>query len=113
MLSKKDIEELATGAVKSYFNTCNLISPQIQENDKTPDWDGFLNIYKTKKDIRGNYLGCLRVQVKGIKVNKFKVKESYPVETVFLNNARSEGFVFFVVEVKEEGASKIFYKMKN
>ena len=111
MLSKKDIEELATGAVKSYFNTCNLISPQIQENDKTPDWDGFLNIYKTKKDIRGNYLGCLRVQVKGIKVNKFKVKESYPVETVFLNNARSEGFVFFVVEVKEEGASKIFYKM--
>ena len=39
MLSKKDIEELATGAVKRYFNTCNLISPQIQENDKTPDWD--------------------------------------------------------------------------
>ena len=24
MLSKKDIEELATGAVKRYFNTCNL-----------------------------------------------------------------------------------------
>lgn len=43
MLSKKDIEELATGAVKRYFNTCNLISPQIQENDKTPDWDGELN----------------------------------------------------------------------
>ena len=42
MLSKKDIEELATGAVKRYFNTCNLISPQIQENDKTPDWDGYL-----------------------------------------------------------------------
>lgn len=36
MLSKKDIEELATGAVKRYFNTCNLVSPQIQENDKTP-----------------------------------------------------------------------------
>ena len=34
MLSKKDIEELATGAVKRYFNTCNLVSPQIQENDK-------------------------------------------------------------------------------
>lgn len=39
MLSKKDIEELATGAVKRYFNTCNLVSPQIQENDKTPDWE--------------------------------------------------------------------------
>ena len=48
MLSKKDIEELATGAVKRYFNTCNLISPQIQENDKTPDWDGELNLYETK-----------------------------------------------------------------
>lgn len=45
MLSKKDIEELATGAVKRYFNTCNLVSPQIQENDKTPDWDGELNLW--------------------------------------------------------------------
>lgn len=52
MLSKKDIEELATGAVKRYFNTCNLVSPQIQENDKTPDWDGELNLYENKKDIR-------------------------------------------------------------
>jgi hypothetical protein len=34
MLSKKDIEELATGAVKRYFNTCNLVSPQIQEKYK-------------------------------------------------------------------------------
>ena len=51
MLSKKDIEELATGAVKRYFNTCNLVSPQIQENDKTPDWDGELNLYENKKDI--------------------------------------------------------------
>lgn len=51
MLSKKDIEELATGAVKRYFNTCNLVSPQIQENDKTPDWDGN-SIYTKIKDIR-------------------------------------------------------------
>lgn len=54
MLSKKDIEELATGAVKRYFNTCNLVSPQIQENDKTPDWDGELNLYENKKDISLN-----------------------------------------------------------
>lgn len=51
MLSKKDIEELATGAVKRYFNTCNLVSPQIQENDKTPDWDGELSIYTKIKKI--------------------------------------------------------------
>jgi len=111
MLSKKDIEELATGAVKRYFNTCELISPQIQENDKTPDWDGFLNIYKRKKDIRANYVGSLRIQIKGKQVDEFEEKESFPVETVFLKNSRSEGFVFFVVEVKEDGASRIFYKM--
>ena len=111
MLSKKDIEELATGAVRRYFNTCELISPQIQENDKSPDWDGFLNIYKHKKDIRANYVGSLRIQIKGKQVNDFEEKESFPVETVFLKNSRSEGFVFFVVEVKEDGASRIFYKM--
>ena len=54
MLSKKDIEELATGAVKRYSITRNLVSPQIQENDKTPDWDGELNLYENKKDIRKN-----------------------------------------------------------
>lgn len=29
MLSKKDIEELATGAVKRYFNTCNPLAELI------------------------------------------------------------------------------------
>ena len=61
MLSKKDIEELATGAVKRYFNTCNLISPQIQENDKTPDWDGELNLYENKKHIRNRVCGNARI----------------------------------------------------
>ena len=110
MLSKKDIEELATGAVKRYFNTCNLISPQIQENDKTPDWDGELNLYETKKDIRKNYIGSLRIQVKGKEVSKFKTKETFPIETIFLRNAKNEGFVFFVVEVMSNGDNKIFYK---
>lgn len=110
MLSKKDIEELATGAVRRYFNTCSSISPQIQENDKTPDWDGELFLYNGKKDIRKNFLGSLRIQVKGKEVSKFKDKETFPVETIFLNNARNEGFVFFVVEVMANGNSKIFYK---
>ena len=110
MLSKKDIEELATGAVKRYFNTCNLISPQIQENDKTPDWDGELNLYESKKDIRKNYIGSLRIQVKGKEVSKFKNKETFPIETIFLKNAKNEGFVFFVVEVMSNGDNKIFYK---
>ena len=54
MLSKKDIEELATGAVKRYFNTCNLVSPQIQENDKTPYCDGELKLYENKKNNSKN-----------------------------------------------------------
>lgn len=46
---------MATGAVKRYFNTCNLVSPQIQENDKTPDWDGELNLYENKKILEKLY----------------------------------------------------------
>ena len=85
MLGTKDIEELATGAVKRYFNTCPLISPQIQENDKTPDWDGFLALYKTKKDVRNNYIGRLGVQVKGKEVTKFKEKETFSIDCIFSN----------------------------
>ena len=50
MLGKKDIEELATSAVKCYFNLSNSVSPRISENDKTPDWDGVLSLYKGVKD---------------------------------------------------------------
>ena len=111
MLGKKDIEELATSAVKCYFNLSNSVSPRISENDKTPDWDGVLSLYKGVKDERKNYVGDLKIQIKGREVTEFKEKETYPVETVFLRNSLNEGFVFFVVEVKTDGTNKIFYKM--
>ena len=110
MLGKKDIEELATSAVKRYFNLSKSVSPRISENDKTPDWDGVLSLYKGVKDERKNYVRDLKIQIKGKEVTVFKEKETYPVETVFLRNSLNEGFVFFVVEVKTDGASKIFYK---
>ena len=110
MLGKKDIEELATSAVKCYFNLSNSVSPRISENDKTPDWDGILSLYKGVKDERKNYVGDLKIQIKGREVSVFKGKETYPVETVFLRNSLNDGFVFFVVEVKSDGESKIFYR---
>lgn len=110
MLGKKDIEELATNAVKRYFNLSKSVSPRISENDKTPDWDGELCLYKDVKDERKDYVGSLRIQIKGREVTDFKEKEKYPIETVFLRNSLNEGFVFFVVEVKKDGTSKIFYK---
>lgn len=110
MLKTKDIEELAISAVKSYFNTCALFSPHISDNDKTPDWDGTLDLYEKEKDVRKNFFGSIGIQVKGKLVKDFKGKTSYPVETVFLSNALNKGFIFFVVEVKENGETKIFYK---
>lgn len=110
MLKTKDIEELAISAVKSYFNTCALVSPHISDNDKTPDWDGTLDLYEKEKDVRKNFFGSIGIQVKGKLVKDFKGKTSYPVETVFLSNALNKGFIFFVVKVKENGETKIFYK---
>jgi len=111
MLGKKAVEEIATGAVRNYFNLCKSISPQIQENDKSPDWDGFLYLYEPPKDVRNNYFGSIRIQVKGKQVSSFKNRESYKVEKVFLKNSLNEGCIFFVVEVKNDGSTKIFYKM--
>lgn len=101
MLKTKDIEELAISAVKSYFNTCALVSPHISDNDKTPDWDGTLDLYEKEKDVRKNFFGSIGIQVKGKLVKDFKGKTSYPVETVFLSNALNKGFIFFVVEVRK------------
>ena len=50
---------------------------------------------ENKKDIRKNYIGSLRIQVKGKEVPKFKDKETFPVETVFLEK-RSERRICFL-----------------
>lgn len=48
-MNTRDIEELATNAVKKSILTSKLLSANIYENDKNPLWDGEVYIYKSEQ----------------------------------------------------------------
>ena len=64
-MDNSTIEQLGVNAVTTYLCTSGYISPQIDKNDKTPMWDGFLSVYKKPDQINNdNYSYRIPVQVK-------------------------------------------------
>lgn len=39
-MNKKDIEVLAVNAVRESIAVCDYMEPYLNDNDKTPSWDG-------------------------------------------------------------------------
>ena len=111
-MNKKNIEELATGAVKNSIITSKYLNQYISENDKETLIDGSVDIHgsteKTKKDI----LGKVHIQVKGTLQREISHDEiNYPVEVGALHYYYDiGGIVFFVVYIsKDYGKSCIYY----
>lgn len=108
----KDIEELATNAVKKSILTSKFLSQYISENDKEPSWDGFVYIYsreeKTKKDLYGR----VPVQVKGKYWEDLsKDQIVYSIEIADLKSYLTDGGVLFFVTYIADGGNKerIYY----
>ncbi len=100
------IEQLGVTAVTTYLCTSGYISPQIDKNDKTPMWDGFLFVYKKHDQINiDNFSYRIPVQVKASEYagDSFPSKTSYSVPVINLKNYLNDGgVVFFKVLVKNQ-----------
>ena len=105
------IEKAAVGAVRAYVDSCPRLDSKINENDKTPFWDGDIFVYKSKSIANENFYGRVPVQVKGRKNS-----ESYfLIERKEAEAFRADrGCLFFkvIIQNKPSGAyeaTKIFY----
>lgn len=107
------IEKAAVGAVKNYVDSCPRLDSIINENDKTPFWDGDIFVYKSKSLTNVNFYGRVPVQVKGRSDSTyvFRIKReealAYKVD---------RGCIFFKVIINEDSSgsffpSKILYAM--
>ena len=105
------IEKAAVGAVRAYVDSCPRLDSIINENDKTPFWDGDIFVYKSKSIANENFYGRVPVQVKGRKsptsyfLIKRKDAEAFRAD---------RGCLFFKVIIKDKpsgayDATKIFY----
>lgn len=106
-------ERNAVNAVRDYVDASACLRSYLEENDKTPLWDGSIFVYDGEPDKNPNFVGTLRSQIKGTEVEAFQDKEHFRLTFQELDIYRREGgLFFFVVELLKDDYNqrKIFYR---
>lgn len=106
-----DIEGIAIDEIKSVFNKSDFLVCRLDSNDKTPSWDGAIEVYQKRGDVhkKGDLMGLIPIQVKGKKIKKETRRKrtnkcSYAIEKPDLENYNKRGgSVFFVVHIGPGG----------
>ena len=114
MSTKTQIERIATNSIRTYVDGSNHLRSYIDDNDKTPIWDGSIFVYKDDPDKNENLIGEVKTQIKGRSVSEFRNEEKYSIPLYSIKNyMRGGGVVFFLVEVIKElnWKQKIFYAL--
>lgn len=99
--TNKTIEDAAVNAVRAEVLGNELLEQYITENEKTPFFDGHINVYHHPRKRKEDYQGEIRVQVRGMGVSAFKQdKCKFRVDRTELKAyKKNSGILFFVVEV--------------
>ncbi len=106
-----DIEGIAIDSIKSVFNKSDYMVCRLDTNDKTPSWDGSIEVYHKRGDVhkKGDLVNIIPVQVKGKKIKKETRRKrnnkcTYSIAKEDLENYNKRGgTVFFVVHIGPGG----------
>ena len=99
-MNTKDLEEYAIARVKDLIHkNRDCMSSFMNENDKTPLWDGNIFIYDNVKKNNKSFKGKIDVQVKGQSVNELLDTCTYEMEIDKLIGYQKEckGTLLFVL----------------
>lgn len=106
------IEQATVAHLKLAISKCELLRADINENDKTPSFDGHIELYSKAGNKKSDLIGRCDIQVKGktIKDKNFKVTITYPVEVDDLKNfLNNRGAIYFVVGINPDNEYQIYY----
>ncbi len=97
-----DIEKQAIGAVRDFCVNNPYLDPELNENDRSLVWDGFINIFYKADNNRKveEFLGRVPVQVKGKEVSNHQLVNTFkfPVKIADIRAyLRGDGCFYFVV----------------
>lgn len=109
--SSKRIEEMATTALKTALLSCPILESYINNNDKTPSWDGTIFVYRNGTQKKTDWIGKVPIQVKGTEKNYVYDNATFSCSVADLRNYYNDGgCVFFLVSVNPTtGFSSIYY----
>ena len=111
-MNSTDIEEIATGIIKNQvLRNKDCLKSYINENDKTPLWDGGIWIYNNEEKKIDNFENKIDVQIKGRHVTKFKKNNTFSMEIDYLKGYQKDikGTLLFVVDFIDIDNYKIYY----
>ncbi len=99
-----DVEKLAVSAVRDFCVFNPYLDPQLNENDRSLIWDGFINIFGRSDNNRKveEFVGRVPVQIKGKMISTFQLRDSikYSVEISHIKAYLSgDGCFYFVVVI--------------
>lgn len=106
-------ERNAVNAVRDFVDTTDCLRSYLEENDKTPLWDGSIFVYGGVPDKNPNLVGTVKTQIKGTEVDSLQDREQYRIPFDELNlYMREGGLFFFVVELlkNDYNQRRIFYR---
>ena len=63
------IEKKAINRFEGYLENSEILSAQIDRNDKTPCWDGHLYVFQVGYRDKDHLVGRISVQIKGKEVD--------------------------------------------
>jgi len=112
-MDSKTIESLAVGKVSNRILRCEYLVPYLNENDRTPELDGSVYVYKNKDHLNKHIHDKVDVQIKGTKVEHLDYEKiNFPVKLISLANFRQfGGTIFFVVQLKNYDESSIYFRV--
>ncbi len=99
-MDNEKIEHEAVRNAAAYINQCDCLKARFDVNDKTPSWDGYIEVYKDKKLKKDNMQGRIPVQIKGKGLESKSPPKSniyYPFDISDMINYKSDGGVILFV----------------
>lgn len=112
-MTANDIESIAIDTLKKELRKyAEMFTPHLQENDKTPFWDGEIFVYKDANKTKKDYADRIFVQVKGVTVDKIRKgnsKFSIEVETLRGFQKDKKGTLLFVTEIEDIEHTQLYY----
>ena len=105
----KAIEKRALRSLEDFIDRSKIISAYLDDNDKTPSWDGHLYLFSDKKD-KSHFIGRIPVQIKGAEVKLSKLKKfKFPIEVNDLKAYLHEPTVYIVCLEKENSNERLLF----
>ena len=113
-MNSNAIEKIAVCSLNLAITQCEFLRAEISENDKTPSFDGHIELYGKTGHKKSDWIGRCDIQVKGKTIGNKQFKDSitYPAEVDDLRNYfKNGGVIYFVVGINKKNANKhqIYY----